>query len=85
MAQENQSETFADSEFFNVSYYKATCHVPVAPSATVITTDILIYHISYLGRRHFLSCFLEPEMFSCRDFIPNLVLSALLLVSLLTS
>ena len=85
MVQENQSATFVDSEFFNISYYGATCHVHVAPSETVITTDILISHISYLGRRHFLSCFLEPELFSCPNLIPNSALSTILLVTSLTS
>lgn len=80
MVQENQSATFAESEFFNILYYEATRHVHVAPSETVITTDILISHISYLGRRHFLSFFLESELFPCPNLIPNLALSTLLLL-----
>lgn len=67
MVQENQSATFVDSQLFSTTYYKATHHVRVALSETVIIMDILISHISYLGRRHFLSCFLEPELFA--DFM----------------
>lgn len=45
MVQENHSATFVDSQLLNISYYKATCHVHVALSETVITNG-------YLGISH---------------------------------